>query len=248
MLNPNAPMPLYRQLAELLTDKIRTGEYPVGSRIPSEPQLAAVHGIGRPTIRQALDQLVRKGLLTRRRGSGTFVCQPQQEVDLFSLDGTAASFRKKGLAVLSTILMPMALVHVSGIDNNAFTHNPFAGQRAYRFSRLTRVDGDPVLIEEIFLHAELFAGIDRIDMHGRSLSAVAEERFHLQPSSGKQSFHIGYVQDDKALHLQVKPEMPILVVNRQLHFAHAACGVFSQMWCRTDRFVFSQSMGGSGYA
>lgn len=243
MLNPSAPIPLYRQLADLLTAKIRTGEYPAGSRIPSEPQLAAAHGIGRPTIRQALDLLVRKGLLARRRGSGTYVCEPQQEVDLFSLDGTTASFRKEGVTARSRILSPMALKLVVRPGDN-----PFNEQQAYCFSRLTSVEGTPVLIEDLFLHAELFAGIDRIDMRGRSLSAIADERYHLHPSGGRQNFRIGYAHGAKARHLQADPHVPVLVVSRLLHFSRETCGAFSEMWCRTDRFVFSQTIGGPGYA
>ncbi|MEJ2039830.1 MAG: GntR family transcriptional regulator, partial [Desulfosarcinaceae bacterium] len=91
MLNPQSPIPLYRQLADLLHAQVRAGDYPPGSRVPSEHQLAAAHAIGRPTVRQAIDLLVRKGVLRRRRGSGTYVCEPQQEVDLFNLDGTSAS-------------------------------------------------------------------------------------------------------------------------------------------------------------
>lgn len=243
MLNPNAPIPLYRQLADGLTAKIRSGEFPVGSRIPSEPQLASAHGLGRPTIRQALDLLVRKGLLVRRRGSGTYVCEPRQAVDLFSLDGTAASFRRQGVVSHSRILQPITLQWVNQPDDH-----PFHGRQAYCFSRLTSAEGVPVLMETICLHAELFAGIDRIDMQNRSLSAVAEEHFFLQPSGGRQSFRIGYARGAKARHLQVSPQTPVLLVHRRLHFPQAANGLFSEMWCRTDRFVFSQTLGGPDHA
>lgn len=100
-LNPDSPLPLYHQLADLLLSRIRGGDYQTGSRIPSENQLATAFGIGRPTARQAIDVLVRKGYLSRRRGSGTYVCEPRQEVDLFSLDGTSASFQKKGWMSIS---------------------------------------------------------------------------------------------------------------------------------------------------
>ena len=54
---------------EIILDKIRSGEYSAGSKIPSENTLATQYSIGRPTARQAIDMLVRKGLLSRRRGS-----------------------------------------------------------------------------------------------------------------------------------------------------------------------------------
>ena len=97
MLNLQSPIPLYRQLADILGRKIRAGEYTPGERIPSEHRLAQVYGIGRPTARQATDYLVRKRLLVRRRGSGTYVVQAPEEIDLFSLAGTMASFEKRGI-------------------------------------------------------------------------------------------------------------------------------------------------------
>ncbi len=243
MLNPNAPIPLYRQLADLISARIRSGEYAPGSRIPSEHQLAAAHGLGRPTIRQALDMLIRKGLLTRRRGSGTYVLEPQQEVDLFSLDGTSASFRKKGLAVETRLLTPIHLLRVSGA-----AENPFDGQQAYFFSRLTRLAGTPVLLEGLYLHAQLFDGIQHLDLEGRSLSAIAEEKYYLRPSGGKQSFRIAIADADKATLLAVSPGSPLLAVQRWLTFSQTPCGVFSELWCRTDQFVFTQTIGGTGYA
>jgi GntR family transcriptional regulator len=243
MLNPDAPLPLYRQLADLIGARIRSGQYAPGSRIPSEHQLAAAHGLGRPTIRQALELLIRKGLLTRRRGSGTYVLEPHREVDLFSLDGTSASFRKKGLAVETCLLTPIGLKTVE-----AAAENPFNGQAAYCFSRLTRAAGAPVLLETLYLHAALFAGIDGLDLQGRSLSAIAEEQYYLRPSGGKQSFRIAPADAEMARHLQVAPQTPLLAVQRWLTFAQTPCGVFSELWCRTDQFVFTQTIGGTGYA
>jgi GntR family transcriptional regulator len=243
MLNPQSPIPLYRQLADLLTLQIRRGEFAAGHRIPSEHQLAAQHGIGRPTARQAVDLLMRKGLVARRRGAGTFVCETPQEVNLFSLDGTSASFHKKGVAVETDILTG---VHLRHIDNAG--DNPFSNQPAFFLSRLTRADKIPVLIEDIYLHAELFAGIEALDLAGRSLSAIAEEQFYLRPVSGKQSFGIGYLSAERARHLKVTAETPVLVVNRFLNFPQRANGVYSQLWCRTDLFVFTQHIGGNNYA
>jgi GntR family transcriptional regulator len=242
MLNPQSPIPLYRQLADLLQEQIRNSDVTPGSRIASEHQLAAEHGIGRPTVRQAIDLLVRKGLLTRRRGAGTFVRDGQPEVDLFSLDGTSASFRKKGVAVETRVIAPIRLQRIQD------TANPFNGEHAYFLPRLTLADNTPVLIEDLYLQADLFAGIEKIDLQGRSLSGVAEDKFYLRPIGGRQSFDIGYLKGLNAKRLQVGTRTPVLVVKRHLHFPKTTNGVFAQLWCRTDKFVFTQNIGGANYA
>lgn len=73
MLNPSSPRPLYQQLADLLKSKIVGGEYPAGSKLDSEPEIAEQYNVARGTVRQALDLLVSEGLLDRVQGKGTFI-------------------------------------------------------------------------------------------------------------------------------------------------------------------------------
>lgn len=58
---------------DTLRERITAGEWPVGTRIPPEPALAALLGVGRNTVREAVQSLVHAGLLARRQGSGTYV-------------------------------------------------------------------------------------------------------------------------------------------------------------------------------
>ena len=75
------PRRLYRQIAEQLRQLIDHGEYPVGSRLPSERELADMLGVSRPTVREALIALEVEGRLRIRVGSGIYVnAQPPSEV------------------------------------------------------------------------------------------------------------------------------------------------------------------------
>jgi len=237
MLNSKSPIPLYHQLADIILAKIRSGEYPPGSRIPSENRLAATYGIGRPTARQATDLLVRKRMLVRKRGSGTFVGESRKEVDLFSLAGTISSFHKKGISITTQIIEDIRL---ETIENDS--ENPFSGQEVYFFSRLSRVEDMPVLIEDIYLHATLFSGIERFNLQGRSLSQIVEAQYYMRPTGGKQNFRIGHLTGEKAENLNISSDIPILAVKRFLHFEQAKNAIYSELFCRTDRFVFSQSL------
>ncbi len=239
MLNSQSPIPLYHQLADIIITKIRSGEYPPGSRIPSENRLAATYGIGRPTARQATDLLVRKRMLVRKRGSGTFVGERRKEVDLFSLAGTISSFHKKGISIKTQIIEDIRL---ETIENDS--ENPFSGQEVYFFSRLSRVEDMPVLIEDIYLHATLFSGIERFNLQGRSLSQIVEAQYYMRPTGGKQNFRIGYLTGEKAENLDISSDIPILAVKRFLHFEQAKNAIYSELFCRTDRFVFAQTIGG----
>ncbi|WP_282784181.1 MULTISPECIES: FCD domain-containing protein [unclassified Nocardia] len=64
---------LIAQVTEQLRAEIRSGRWPVGSRIPTEPELTELTGTGRNTVREAVQALVHAGMLERRQGSGTYV-------------------------------------------------------------------------------------------------------------------------------------------------------------------------------
>lgn len=87
-LDRSSPIPLYHQIASSIEAAIDRGDLVAGSRIETELSLAARLGISRPTARQALQELVEKGLLVRRRGVGTQVAYSQirRPVELTSLN------------------------------------------------------------------------------------------------------------------------------------------------------------------
>jgi DNA-binding FadR family transcriptional regulator len=64
---------LITQVTDQLRAEIRAGRWPVGTRIPTEPELTEITGTGRNTVREAVQALVHAGMLERRQGSGTFV-------------------------------------------------------------------------------------------------------------------------------------------------------------------------------
>jgi len=241
MLNPTSPIPLYHQLADILLERIRSGQYPPGQVIPSETQFAKFFGIGRPTVRQAMDTLVQKGLIQRKRGSGTFVKHPAPRVDLFSLAGTSQAFLTKGIPIKTKIITPLAPKKITQDPEN-----PFYNQTAFFLSRLTLTEESPVLLEDIYLDPELFLGIDRIDLTNKSLAQVVSDHYFLAPENATQQFRVEGLDSERAKWLKLSPSEPILTVRRTLNFPQAPNGIFSILFCRTDVFAFSQTIQSGG--
>ena len=86
-IDRSSPVPLYFQVAQQLERMIEAGELPVGTKLWNEADLALALGLSRPTVRQAVQQLVQSGLLVRKRGIGTHVTAPhvRRRVQLTSL-------------------------------------------------------------------------------------------------------------------------------------------------------------------
>ncbi len=71
--DPKLPTPLYHQLYAAISEKIISGDLPTGSKLPSEKQFINKFGVSRITIKRALDELAKSGLVARKRGRGTIV-------------------------------------------------------------------------------------------------------------------------------------------------------------------------------
>src|ERR1700758_4364147 len=67
------PLQIYEQVEEKIKEEIRTGRFAVESRLPSERELAALYGVGRPAVREAIGALQNEGLVVTKRNSGTYV-------------------------------------------------------------------------------------------------------------------------------------------------------------------------------
>lgn len=238
MLNRRSPLPLYQQLAEQLSREIVGGSLKPGARLPSELELAEQHAIGRPTVRQATELLVQRGLIERRRGSGTFVREQAPRVDLFSLGGTLSSFREGGLDSTTKLVGKLALRAVP-----ADADNPFSERRALTLTRLSCVADKPVLLERLYFDPDIFPGLQELPLQGASLSRLVEERYYLKATHAEQSFRVAVAPADVQAALGVAARTQLLLVKRALFFPRAPRAVFGELYCRTGELVFSQTIG-----
>ena len=238
MLNPGSPLPLYQQLAELLSREIASGGLAPGARLPSEPELSRRHRIGRPTVRQATELLVQRGLVERKRGSGTFVRSAPRRVDLFSLGGTLSSFREGGFDLTTKLLGKLSLRRIP-----ADPENPFSEGEAFVLHRVSRLEEKPVLLERLYFDPSVFPGLDALSLVGASLSRLIEERYYLKPTHAEQSFRVAVPSADVREALEVGVRTPLLLVKRSLFFPRAPHAVFGELYCRTEDLAFSQTIG-----
>jgi GntR family transcriptional regulator len=238
VLNPLSPLPLYQQLADELRREIENGGLPAGARLPSEPELSRRHRIGRPTVRQATEVLVRRGLIERRRGAGTFVREAPRRVDLFSLGGTLSSFREGGVELKTRLLGKLALRQVA-----RDLENPLSGQQAYVLTRLGSVGERAVLLERMYFASDVFPGLEQLALAGASLSRVVEERYYLKPTHAEQSFRVATPPEEVLSALQLGAPQPLLLVKRALFFPRAPRAIFSELYCRTEELTFAQTIG-----
>lgn len=148
-LDPTQPLPLYEQLARGLQRAVQSGALPPGTALPPEPELARRLGVSRQTVHQALSQLARRGVLTRRRGVGTFVAEPFIEQPLGGLYSFVRTLTAQGRRP-GTRLLGQRLT----VDERASPLLAGAPDAlVLELSRLRLVDDEPFVLETVYLPA-----------------------------------------------------------------------------------------------
>jgi GntR family transcriptional regulator len=146
-----SPVPLYYQVAQRLEHAIEAGELPAGTRLDTELVLADQLGVSRPTLRRAIEYLVDRGYVVRRRAVGTQVLHPKvrRPVQLSSLyDDLATEGKNPGTTVLSLRTVPAAdsVAHALGLQE---------GSPVVALERLRYADGDPLAVMRNWLPSGL---------------------------------------------------------------------------------------------
>ena len=138
----SSPVPLYFQVAQHLEQMIESGELPMGTRLENEIDLADQLGLSRQTMRRAIEYLVGRGLLLRKRGIGTQVVHAKvtREVELTSLyDDLAKTGRDPSTTVVSFSTEPAP-------DTLAVELGLAAGTPVYVFERLRFAGAEPLAL------------------------------------------------------------------------------------------------------
>jgi DNA-binding GntR family transcriptional regulator len=159
----NSPVPLYFQVAEHLEHLIESGELPTGSRLENEIDLADQLGLSRPTMRRAIQYLVDRGLLVRKRGVGTQVVQAKvrRQIELTSLyDDLEKNQRAPSTQVISFKREPLAEVLEPELGLPL-------GTDVYVFERLRFADGEPLALLRNYVPADLLPmDAEDLEAHG----------------------------------------------------------------------------------
>jgi GntR family transcriptional regulator len=165
------PQPLYARLRDALRAEILDGRLGAGDRLPSESELSAAHGVSRITVRQALGDLQKAGLITRLQGKGAFVAPPHASQSLQRLQGLSEALASQGQTVHSKRL---SLRKVRAPADVARQLALAGGAQVTQLVSLRYLDGAPLSVNVSHFAAALGERIARIDVSGRDLIDVLE--------------------------------------------------------------------------
>ena len=207
-LDRTGPMPLYYQVSSRLETAIQSGTIPQGARLENELAIAKRLGLSRPTIRRAIQELVDKGLLVRRRGIGTQVVQGQvrRQVALTSLyEDLQDSNHTPG-----TLILVHEIIPATELVSSKLSVEP--GSMILHVRRVRSSDNVPVAILENYLPSE-FIDISREQLEERGLYQTIRNR-GITIRIAKQTIGARSATGDESIFLDIEKKGPVLTMDR----------------------------------
>ena len=233
-VNRSSPVPLYFQVAEQMERAIQDGTLAPGSRITNEISLAAELGLSRPTMRQAIQLLVDKGMLVRKRGVGTQVVQGviHRPVELTSLyDDLVRAGREPTTEVLSCVLTSCSesvaaeLKVASGVADTVWC-----------VERLRSVGGEPLALLHNYVPAAVI-DLGTVDLVAEGLYA-ALLRHGLRMRVARQQIGARRADSREAQLLGEPPGGPLLTMRRTAFDDAGRAVEFGTHVYRPGRYTF----------
>jgi DNA-binding GntR family transcriptional regulator len=231
-IDRSSPVPLYYQVAQHFEQAIGRGDIPPGTLFGNEVALADELGLSRPTMRRAMQYLVDKGLIVRRRGIGTRVVQPtvRRPLELTSLhDDLARSGQHPSTAVLA-----LERIQAHGPVADALRVDP--GVEILRIERLRSADDRPIAKLTNYLPPHL-ADLDRDALENHGLYELLRAR-GLRLHSATQTIGARTANAGEARLLREPARAALLTMERVTYDDHGSVVEWGTHLYAASRYAF----------
>jgi GntR family transcriptional regulator len=204
----------------------------IGNAIPSERQLSVDLGVSRLTVRAALDELVREGLLDRRRGSGTFVREPKIAQEL-TMTSFSEEMRRRGMRPASKTLS-LATTLAGAYLGRCLHVSP--SEPIVVAKRLRLADGESMAIETLHVAEARVPGMTPKDLEERSFYELLSERYGIEIVGGIQTIEPTVTNEEESDALEVPLHSPAFLFERTTRSQTGEIVEFVRSIYRGDRY------------
>ena len=207
------PVPLYAQLEEAVRERIESGVWPVGTRLPSERDLGDEFGLSRSTTRKALERLEKAGFVRRLPRRGTVVLAQKAELKALSLQSFSDQILAAGASATSKLIrfetvLPSKVVRDQlGLDED---------QLVFSVERLRRVDGEPVALHHSYLPVDVAPGLVEAQLAAASLYTVLAEQYGIRVAHAQETLESTLATNYESEVLDVPAGAPMLQLSIRL--------------------------------
>jgi len=225
-------IPQYRKLYEILRKHIVKGVYSEGDLLPSENELCAVYEMTRPTVRHALDSLVKDGLILKKQGKGSIVKKPPQNIGILSIAGTASAI---GVRYLKTDILQKPVIQ-TWPELFSFELSEIEQESGCIYmERLRYVDDEPVFYDINHLPNLFLPRITKRSFENKSLFEILRKNYQIEILGGEQQLKA--IKPNKKIRqlLNLKASQPVLHIERKLTTNKENFNIYSTIYFNSEK-------------
>lgn len=203
--------PLYYRIEQELASSITRGALGPGSRLPSEDELIRRYGVSRTTVRKAIEELVRLGLVEIRRGRGTFVRDDKLAQEFTELTGFVEDMVSLGLRPSARLLGSVVLPADEAVARHLRLP---AGAAVMQIRRVRLANGVALSLDETYLPADLGRKVVENDLEIYPIFSLLEGRYDTPLIEADYRIEAVSAAGPVADALEIREGSPILLIER----------------------------------
>lgn len=230
-----SPLPLYAQIKDALRERILDGTYAPHSQMPSEHELCRRFAVSRITVRQALGDLQKEGLLFKLHGKGTFVSKPKAFQNVTSLQGFAEAMSSMGYEIVNQL---RSFRTVEASRHVATRLNIAEGAPVTEIHRVRLLNREPVSLELTWVPEALGKRLANADLATRDIFLILENDCGVPLGHADVSIDAILADADIVDALRVEEGSPVLRIERLTHDASGQPVDFEYLYFRGDAFQY----------
>jgi GntR family transcriptional regulator len=227
--------PLYLQVREQLRARILDGSYSPNTQMPSENELCALFQVSRITVRQALGDLQKEGLIFKIHGKGTFVAKPKAFQNVSRLQGFAEAMSSMGYEIFNK-LQQFSFIPASALI--AARLQIAEGSIVTEIKRVRLLNREPVSLEITYVSEAIGIQLQKADLVTRDIFLILENDCAIALGHAELSIDAVLADDDLNAALGVEEGSPILRIERLAHDAGGQPIDFEYLYFRGDSFQY----------
>lgn len=167
-VDKNSPVPMYFQIRKAIIKAIKNDIYKVGDQLPTELEFCNALEVSRPTIRQAFQELINEGYITRKKAKGTFVCKPKVEGYFFKkLESYNDEMHALGLTPRTNVIHSEVMDAIDDIKDNLQLDEQ---AKVFHLVRLRYADEEPMVYVHTYIPYDKFSHIEELNFEDEETS------------------------------------------------------------------------------
>lgn len=227
--------PAYVQLTRIINDLVLGGELRPGDRIPSENELCATFSLSRMTVRKAIAELVKAGVLRSEQGKGTFVVNPSTDGGLFFIPDFHEEMRAQGadsrVRLLGVKLVPAGKVPAQKLGVKR-------GRRVIYLERVLEGGGEPLVFDRKYMLYDHTQPLLEAELGHETVPEIFARRPKYAPVRSDLALTATVLGEREAGLLDSRAGAPAFCLEQLIYAARDLRVIWGWLLLRGDRFSF----------